>query len=83
MNHTIQGLSNDMEGGMKHYYGVSRDYGSGFMETIMGSNLVHLMVVRKRDSLPIRLGSRWILNAFDVRVLLFGSAQRYAHGGDP
>ena len=36
MNHTIQGLSNDMEGGMKDYLGASCDYGSGFMETIMG-----------------------------------------------
>ena len=66
MNHMIQGLSNDMEGGMKHYLGASRDYGSGFMETIMGSNLVYLMLVGKRDSLPLRLGSRSMCIAFDI-----------------
>ena len=57
MNHMIQGLSNDMEGGMRHYLGETHDYGSGFMETIMGSNLVHLMLVGKCDNLPIILGS--------------------------
>ena len=42
---------------MRHYLGASRDYGSGFMEMIMGSILVHLMLMGKRDNLPIRLGS--------------------------
>ena len=36
------------------------------MEMIMGSNLVHLMLVGKHDSLPIRLGSRWMCKAFDI-----------------
>ena len=66
MNHTIQGLSNGMEGGMKHYLGESHEYGSGFIETIKGSNLVYLMLVGKCDSLPIRLGSRWMCKAFEI-----------------
>ena len=45
MNHTIQGLSKGMEGGIKNYHGASRDYGNGFMGMLMGSNLVHLMRV--------------------------------------
>ena len=57
MNHILQGLSDGMKGGIKRYLGASRDYGSGFMGTLMGSNLVHLMLVGKRDTLPLRLGS--------------------------
>ena len=55
-----------MKGGMKRYLVASRDYGSGFVETIMDYSLVHLMLVEKRDSLPIRLGSRWMCKAFDI-----------------
>ena len=66
MNYTIQGLNNGMKGGMKQYLEASRDYGSGFMGTLMGSNLVHLMLVGKCDNLPLRLGSRWICIAFDI-----------------
>ena len=51
---------------MKQYLEASRDYGSGFMGTLMGSHLVHLMLVGKRDSLPLRLGSRWMCIAFDI-----------------
>ena len=66
MNHTIPGLSKAMEGGIKNYHGASREYGSGFMGTLMGSNLVHLMLVGKCGSLPIRLGSQWMCNAFEI-----------------
>ena len=56
MNHTVQGLSNGTKGAMKQYLEAICDYGSGFMGTLMGSNLVHLMLVGKYHNLLIILG---------------------------
>ena len=66
INHMFQGLSNGMKGGDNRYSVTSRDYGSGFVVMLMDSILVHLMLVGKRDSLPIRLGSRWMCKEFDI-----------------
>ena len=55
-----------MKGGHNRYFVTSRDYGSGFVETLMNSTLVHLMLVGKRDSLPLRLGSRWMCIALSL-----------------
>ena len=66
MNHILQGLSDGMKGGMKRYLVANRDYGGGFVEMLMDSILVHLMLVGKRDSLPLRLGSRWMCNVFGI-----------------
>ena len=57
MNHILQGLSDGMKGGMKRYLVEINDYGKRFVETIMDSSLVHLMLVGKCDILPLRLGS--------------------------
>ena len=57
INHTFQGLSVGMEGGMKRYFVTSCDYGCGFVDSLMDSSLVHLMLIEKNDSLPIRLRS--------------------------
>ena len=64
MNHILQGLSDGMKGGMKRYLVANRDYGGGFVEMLMDSILVHLMLVGKCDNLPLRLGSRWMSNVF-------------------
>ena len=66
INHTFLGLSYGMKGGDNRYFVTSRDYGSGFVETLMDSSLVHLMLVGKRDSLPLRLGSQWMCISFDI-----------------
>ena len=57
INHMFHGLSDGMKGGENRYFVTSHDYGSGFVETLMDSNLVHLMLMGKRDILPLRLGS--------------------------
>ena len=66
INHTFQVLSYGMKGGDNQYFVTSRDYGSGFMETLMDSNLVHLMLMGKCDSLPLSLGSRWMCIALVI-----------------
>ena len=66
MSHILQGLSDGMKGAMKRCLLSIRDYGSGFVETLMDSILVHLMLVGKHDSLPLRIGSRWMGIAFDI-----------------
>ena len=53
----FQGLSDGMKGGDNRYFVTSHDYGSGFVEMLKDSNLVHLMLVEKCDSLSLRLGS--------------------------
>ena len=55
-----------MKGGDSRYIVTSRDYGSGFAETVMDSSLVHLMLVEKCDNLPLRIGSRWMCIAFYI-----------------
>ena len=62
----FQGLSDGMKGGDNRYFVTSRDYGSGFVETLKDSNLLHLMLVQKCDSLSLRLGSRWTCITFDI-----------------
>ena len=71
INHTFKGLCVGVEGGMKRYFVTSRDYGSGFVETLMNSSLVHLMHVGKHENLPHRLGSRWICIALSLGVSSF------------
>ena len=53
----FQGLSDGMKSGDNRYFVTSRDYGSGFVETLKDSNLVHLILVQKCDSLSLRIGS--------------------------
>ena len=67
----FQGLSDGMKGGDNRYFVTSHDCGSGFVETLKDSNVVHLMLVQKCDSLSLRLGSRWMCNALSFGVLLF------------
>ena len=55
MNHILQGLSDCMKGGDIRYIVTNRDYGSGFVETLMDSTLVHLMLFVNHDSLPLGL----------------------------
>ena len=55
MNHILQGLSDGMKGGYILYIVTNCDYGSGFVETLMDSSLVHLMLVEKCDSVPLGL----------------------------
>ena len=60
-----------MEGGDNRYLMTKLDYGSGFDVSLMDSSLVHLMLVEKCDSLPLRLGSRWMCIAFSFGVSSF------------
>ena len=55
MNHILQGLSDGKKGGDIRYIVVNHDYGSGFLEMIMDSILVHLMLFVNRYSLPLGL----------------------------
>ena len=55
MNHILQGLSDGMKGGDIRYIITNRDYGSGFVEALMDSSLVHLLIFVNRDSLPLGL----------------------------
>ena len=55
MGHILQGLSDGMKGGGIRYIVTNRDYGSGFVETLMESSLVHLILFVNRDSLPLVL----------------------------
>ena len=57
INHILHGLSNGMKGGDNRYSVTSRDYGSGFVVMLMDSSLVHLMLIKNIDSLPLRLSS--------------------------
>ena len=66
MNHILQGLSDGMKGAMKRYLLSIRDYGSGFVEMLMDSILVRLMLVGKRDNIPLSLGSRWMCILFGI-----------------
>ena len=71
INHTFQGLSIGMEGGINRYLVTMLDYGSGFDKSLMDSSLVHLMLVEKRDSVPLRLGSRWMCITLSFGVSAF------------
>ena len=55
MDHILQGLSNGMKSGDIRYNVKNRDYGSGFVGTLMDYNLVHLMLFVNHDSLPLGL----------------------------
>ena len=66
INHIFQGLSDGIKGGDNRYFVTSHDYGSGFVETLKDSDLVHLILVQKCDSLSLRLGSRWTCITFDI-----------------
>ena len=44
-----------MKGGDIRYIVTHRDYGSGFVETLMDSSLVHLMLFVNRDNIPLGL----------------------------
>ena len=44
-----------MKGGDNIYFVTSRDYGSGFVEMLMDSSLVHLMLFVNRENLPLGL----------------------------
>ena len=44
-----------MKGGDIRYIVTNHDYGSGFVEMLMDSNLVHLMLFMNRDILPLGL----------------------------
>ena len=55
MNHILQGLSDGMKGGDIRYIVTNCDYGSGFVETLMDSSLVYLMIFMNHDSLPLGL----------------------------
>ena len=44
-----------MKAGDNRYFVTSRDYGSGFVETVMDSSLVHLMFFMNCDSVPLGL----------------------------
>ena len=57
INHTFHGFSVGMEGGVNRYLVTKLDYGSGFDVSLMDSSLVQLMLLGKRDNLPLRLGS--------------------------
>ena len=71
INHAFQGLSVGMEGGIKRYLVKRIDYGSGFDKSLMESILVHLMLIEKCDSLPLRLGSQWMFIALSFGVSSF------------
>ena len=71
INHMFQGLRVGMKGGNNQYLATRNDYGSGFDKMLMDSNLVHLMLVEKCDSLPLRLGSRWMCIALSFGVSSF------------
>ena len=45
-----------MKGGDTLYIVINRDYGSGFVEMIIDSSMVHLMLFVNHDSLPLGLG---------------------------
>ena len=53
MNHILKGLSDGMKGDDIRYIVTNRDYGSGFVETLMDSILVHLMIFVKCNNLPL------------------------------
>ena len=55
MNHISHGLSDGMKGGDIRYMVTNHDYGSGFVETLMDSILVHLMLFMNHGSLPLGL----------------------------
>ena len=51
----FQGLSDGMKGGDIRYIVTSHDYGCGFVEMLMDSSLVHLMLFVNHDSVPLGL----------------------------
>ena len=77
----FQGLSIGMEGGIKRYLVTRLDYGSGFHKSLMDSNLVHLILVEKCESLPLGLAHDGCALYCHLGFLCFGSAQRNDHGG--
>ena len=82
INHTFQGLSVGMEGGNNRYLATRHDYGSGFDKMLMDSILVHLMLVKKHDILPLGLAHDGCTLHYHLGFCRFGSAQRYGHGGN-
>ena len=55
MDHILQVLSDGMKGGDIRYIVTNTDYGSGFVEMLMDSILVHSMLFMNLDSLPLVL----------------------------
>ena len=78
----FQGLSIGMEGGIKRYLVTRLDYGSGFNESLMDSILVHLMLIEKRDNLPLGLAHDGCVMCCHLGFFHFGSTKGEGHGGD-
>ena len=74
MNHILEGLSDGMKGGDIRYIVTSRDYGSGFVETLMDSSLVHLMLFMNHDSFPLGLAHDSCAMYCHLGFRCFGSA---------
>ena len=79
----FQGLSIGMEGSIKRYLVTRLDYGSGFDKLLMDSIPVHLMLFVNRGRLPLGLAHDSCVMYLEFVVSLFGSMQRFGHGGDP
>ena len=83
INHISQGLSDGMKGGDIQYNVTNRDFGSGFVEMLMDSVLVHLMLFMNRDNLPLGLAHNSYAMYLEFGISLFRSTQKFGHGGDP
>ena len=81
-NHTFQGLSVHMEGGIKRYLVTRLDYGSGFDKLLMDSNSVHLILFVKHDILPLGLAHNSFALYCHLWFIRLGSAQKDGHRGD-
>ena len=82
MDHILHGLSDGMKGGDIRYIVTNRDYGSEFVEMLMDSSLVHLMLFMNHDSLPLGLAHDSCAMYCQLGFCRFGSMHRYGHGGD-